>query len=134
MSAWTVDLGFIPILQLAIGKSMHWSWWQSFKFRDEVIIRTAKHQVSLPNLGKIEVCIEVNCLGATCPRPQMLAMKAFACLAPGEVMEIVSDNPSSVEALQALALNIDARYLAQQREANTWRLYLGKAPETGANE
>ena len=109
---------------------MFWLWLRGFKRRDEVILRTDVHHVVLPEVGVVEVNIEVNCVGASCPRPQILAMKAFKRLGPGEVMELISDNASSVESVVAMAFVLNARHLATLRDAQVWRVYLGKEHET----
>lgn len=106
---------------------MLWSWMRRFKLTEEVIIRVNERLVDLPQLGKtIKVSIEVNCLNASCPRPQILTIKAYQQLKPGEVMEIISDNISSVESLISLAVMLNARHLATKCDVVTWRIYLEK--------
>ena len=108
---------------------MFWVWLRRLRRRDEVIVRKDRHCVILPELGAVEISIEVNCLGASCPRPQVLAMKAFKRLAPGEVMELISDNANSVESVVAMALVMNALHLATLRDGQAWRVYLGKEYE-----
>ncbi len=103
-----------------------WSWLKSFGRGDNAISHNSGRCVTLPTIGDVNVAIHVDCRGATCPRPQMLAMKAFCCLAAGEVMEIFSDNPSSVESMQALALVLNAKFLARVHDNGAWRVYLAK--------
>ena len=105
---------------------MFWLWLRVFKRRDEVVVSRERHCVVLPDVGEIEICIEVNCIGASCPRPQVLTMKAFHRLSPGETMELISDNASSVESVVAMALVLNAHHLATLREATVWRVYLRK--------
>ena len=52
----------------------------------------------LPGIGRVRVTYVVDCMGAMCPRPQLLTMKILSQVEPGEVIEVVSDNPAAVEA------------------------------------
>lgn len=108
--------------------------WNIFKRRakqvESVIARTPGREVTLPNVGVVGVKVRVNCVGASCPRPQILALRAFEeWLEEGDVMELVSDNPSSVESLSALALVLDAYHLGTVCDDHVWRVYLGKGYE-----
>lgn len=105
---------------------MSWSWLSRLRKRDNVIVHTEGRQVVLPDVGDVTVNIQVNCLNTTCPRPQILAIKAFRRLSVGEVMELVTDNPASVESLASLALVLSARHLATLHEPDCWRIYLAK--------
>ena len=97
------------------------------KQTESVITRTPGREVTLPSVGPVPVLVQVNCVGASCPRPQILALKAYdEWLEDGDVMELVSDNPSSVESLSALALVLDAYHLGTVRGDHVWRVYLGK--------
>mgnify|MGYP001477232587 CR=1 FL=1 len=46
---------------------------------------------------RIEVARRVDCRGDSCPRPQLMTKKAVGEIAPGGVVEVFVDNPSSVE-------------------------------------
>lgn len=80
----------------------------------------------LPGIGRIVVARSIDCLGAMCPRPQLLAVKVLGQLRVGDVLEIRSDNPGAVESFPALAEALDCSFLTSVRNDGQWRLYLRK--------
>lgn len=80
----------------------------------------------LPGIGRVRVAYVVNCMGAMCPRPQLLTMKILSQVDEGEVIEVVSDNPAAVEAFPSLAETLVCSHLLTIREPACWRLYLRK--------
>jgi TusA-related sulfurtransferase len=80
----------------------------------------------LPGIGRVNVAYVVDCMGAMCPRPQLLTMKILAQVDDGEVIEVVSDNPAAVEAFPSLAESLLCTHLLTVRERECWRLYLRK--------
>jgi tRNA 2-thiouridine synthesizing protein A len=83
--------------------------------------------VDIPGLGPVCVVSSVDCLGAMCPRPQLLAMKVLGEVESGEIVEVVLDNPAAVEGFPALAQTISCTHLATVRESGCWRVYLRKS-------
>jgi TusA-related sulfurtransferase len=83
-------------------------------------------QEDLPGIGVVRISYVVDCMGAMCPRPQLLTKKVIEQVAEGEVIEIVSDNPAAVEAFPWLAETLACSYLLTLREKDRWRLYLRK--------
>lgn len=80
----------------------------------------------LPGIGRVRVAYVVDCMGAMCPRPQLLTVKILAQVGDGEVIEVVSDNPAAVEAFPSLAEAMACAHLLTVRERDCWRLYLRK--------
>lgn len=68
----------------------------------------------------------VDCLGDSCPRPQLMAKKALAEIGPSEVIEVMLDNPSSVEALPPMCPPLNARHLETVKAERCWRVYIRK--------
>ena len=89
-------------------------------------------QESLPGMGEVRIAYVVDCMGAMCPRPQLLTKKVVGQIAEGEIIEIVSDNPAAVEAFPWLAETLACTYLLTIRERDRWRLYLRKGLDGGA--
>lgn len=83
-------------------------------------------QEYLPGLGMVRVSYVVDCIGAMCPRPQMLTKKVVEQVAAGEIIEIVSDNAAVAETFTWLADTLACTYLLTMREEGRWRLYLRK--------
>lgn len=74
----------------------------------------------------IQVVRRIDCLGVSCPRPQLMTKKAIGEIAAGEIIEVVVDNPSSVEALPPMCDELDATHLETIKAPNCWRVYIRK--------
>jgi tRNA 2-thiouridine synthesizing protein A len=83
-------------------------------------------EVDLAGLGVLALVRSIDCIGAMCPRPQLLTMKVLGEVRSGEVVEVLSDNPSAVEGFPALAQALNCEYLKTVRETDYWRMYLRK--------
>jgi tRNA 2-thiouridine synthesizing protein A len=68
----------------------------------------------------------VDCIGDSCPRPQLLTRKAVAGLGAGDVVEVLVDNPTSVEALPPMCDQMAATHLATVKEPRAWKVYIRK--------
>lgn len=82
--------------------------------------------VVLEGCGPVQVHIRINCLGAVCPRPQLLTMRALDHMSDGEVLELLVDNPSSAEAIPAMGMTLGSTHLATVRDTAGWRIYVRK--------
>ena len=80
----------------------------------------------LPNGTKVAVKQQVNCLGDSCPRPQLLTRNALATAAQGDVIELLIDNPTSVEAIPPMMPGLASTHLATVRAERCWRVYVRK--------
>ena len=75
---------------------------------------SAGGEAVLSDGSRIQVARKVDCRGDSCPRPQLMTKKAVGEVGPGAVVEVMVDNPSSVEALPPMApLRGDAIRLQQ---------------------
>ncbi|MCB1759619.1 MAG: sulfurtransferase TusA family protein [Gammaproteobacteria bacterium] len=68
----------------------------------------------------------VDCIGDSCPRPQLMTKKALAAAAPGDVIEVLVDNPSSVEAIPPMLDGLGTTLLETRKSERRWELYLRK--------
>lgn len=75
---------------------------------------------------RIQLARRVDCLGVSCPRPQLMTKKAIGEIAVGGIIEVSADNPSSVEALPPLCDELDATHLETIKAPNCWRVYIRK--------
>lgn len=82
--------------------------------------------VELPDLGPVSVNVTLNCLGEQCPRPQFLAKKALRKLEKGQVLEVITDNEISVEAIPASVSDFIGVHLTTVRNNKSWKLYFEK--------
>ncbi len=83
-------------------------------------------EVVLGDGSKVTIARQVDCLGVSCPRPQLMTKKAISEVAIGEVIEVLADNPSSVEALPPMCDELDATHLETTKAPNCWRIYIRK--------
>jgi len=81
----------------------------------------------VPGHGALRIKRSADCLGAVCPRPQLLAVKLLSEVGPGDVVELVTDNPTAVEGFAPLAEILLCTLLAVVKEAGVWRIYLQKS-------
>lgn len=109
---------------------MRWLSWM-FGLTDQHEPLLAREE-DLPGIGRVRVSYVVDCMGAMCPRPQLLTMKILGLVGEGEVIEVISDNPAAVEAFPSLAEALYCTHLLTVRESDGWRLYLRKGMATPA--
>lgn len=83
-------------------------------------------EVVLGDGSKVTIARQVDCLGVSCPRPQLMTKKAISEVAIGEVIEVLADNPSSVEALPPMCDELDATHMETIKAPNCWRIYIRK--------
>lgn len=74
----------------------------------------------------VQVARRVDCRGDSCPRPQLMTKKAVSEVAPGGVVEVLVDNPSSVEALPPMCDELNATHLETIKDPACWRVYIQK--------
>lgn len=56
----------------------------------------------------------------------MVTMHTLEEMHQGEILELVSDNPTTVETIPALAMVLFCKHLATVHEDNGWRIYIQK--------
>lgn len=101
-------------------------WFGRRRKRPAAGLRREVRSVTLRELGAIDVHVTVDCLGAVCPRPQLLTMKAIDQMRDGEVLELLIDNPSSAEAIPAMGMTLGSTHLATVKDEQGWRIYVRK--------
>lgn len=72
----------------------------------------------------IKVARKVDCLGVSCPRPQLMTKKAVGEVGTGEVVEVMVDNPTSVEALPPLCDELGATHVETVKAPNCWHIFI----------
>ncbi|MCW8835030.1 MAG: sulfurtransferase TusA family protein [Rhodospirillales bacterium] len=68
----------------------------------------------------------VDCIGDSCPRPQLMTKKALNEAAPGDVIEVLVDNPSSTEAIPPMMNDLGASHLETIKAERCWEIYVQK--------
>ena len=82
--------------------------------------------VTLSSGEVVSIKTKVDCIGDSCPRPQLMTKKAVGQLGSGEVVEVMIDNPTSVEALPPMCNEMDATHLETVTEGRCWKVYIRK--------
>lgn len=62
----------------------------------------------------------VDCIGDSCPRPQLMTKKAIAKASSGDVIEVRVDNSTSMEAIPPMMPGLNARHLGTVKVGNYW--------------
>jgi TusA-related sulfurtransferase len=92
----------------------------------EVVVNRELHQVDLPGGEQVQITHTADCMGAACPRPQLITMRMLESMQEGDVLELVSDNPTTVETIPALTMVTSSRHLATVHTESGWRIYIRK--------
>ena len=66
----------------------------------------------------------VNVLGDSCPRPQLMTKKALAKAKPGDVIEVMVDNPTSMEAIPPMMPELKGSHLGTLKAERHWRVFV----------
>ena len=83
-------------------------------------------EVTLSDGTSFSLTQQVDCLGDSCPRPQMMTKKALTSAQTDDVVEITVDNPSSMEAVPPMGPQLGATHLETVTENNCWKIYMRK--------
>ncbi|MCS7101606.1 MAG: sulfurtransferase TusA family protein [Burkholderiaceae bacterium] len=81
-------------------------------------------QVRLADGRLLTVARQVDCRGDSCPRPQLMTKRALSEVAPGAVIDVLVDNPTSMEALPPLADELGAAYLETVKDGAFWHVLI----------
>jgi len=82
--------------------------------------------VALSTGETVSLAQQIDCLGDSCPRPQLLTKKALTAAAPNDVVGILVDNPTSMEALPPLCESLSATHLETLTAAKGWHVVIRK--------
>lgn len=83
-------------------------------------------EVTLSDGNTYAISEVVDCLGDSCPRPQLMTKKAVKNSSSGDVIEVLIDNPSSMEAIPPLMVDIGAAHLETIKADRCWEVYVRK--------
>ena len=82
--------------------------------------------VTLSDGQTYEISTQVDCLGDSCPRPQLATKKAVSNAASAQVVEVLVDNPTSMEALPPMCPGLAATHLETVSKDRGWHVYIQK--------
>jgi len=97
-----------------------------FSKKPKATASNAEHEAKLEDGTMVTVNSIVDCLGDSCPRPQLMTKAALAKAQPGDIVEIQIDNPTSVEAIPPMMPDLAAKHLGTIRKDRYWQVLLQK--------
>ena len=84
-------------------------WWRRIMGREVRQELPPPQEVVLPGAGQTRVAQSVDCLGASCPRPQLLAMKVMVCRLHGAKV-LVAPLPAIAAELSVVLPNVTSQW------------------------
>jgi tRNA 2-thiouridine synthesizing protein A len=82
--------------------------------------------VTLEDGSTVAVSQVVDCLGDSCPRPQLMTKKAMSKAGAGDVIEVKIDNPTSMEAIPPMMPELAGTHLGTIKTDRYWRVIVRK--------
>ena len=82
--------------------------------------------VTLDSGETVIVATVVDCIGDSCPRPQLFTRSALGKASPGDVIEVKVDNPTSMEALPPIIAENGGAHLGTLRQSRHWQVMMRK--------
>ena len=82
--------------------------------------------VEIPDYGCLYVVRSLNFIGETCLRTNMVTKQALTEVKRGDIIEIVTDNLSSIETIHFMSPNYSGTHLVTYRGAKSWKVYVQK--------
>ncbi len=89
-------------------------------------IEVGEREVELPGHFRLKIAVSLNFIGDTCLRTNLVTKKALAYSLDGDVIAIITDNPSSAETIPFMLPDYDCVHLATIHEVEYWKIYIGK--------
>lgn len=83
-------------------------------------------EATLSDGTRVQLAQRVDCIGDSCPRPQLMTKKALGSVKPADVIEVLVDNPSSMEAIPPMLADLDATHLETIKRERCWEIYIRK--------
>lgn len=81
-------------------------------------------KVTLENGEALDVSTVVDCIGDSCPRPQLMTKSAIGKANAGDIIEVDVDNPTSMEALPPIIKESGGTHLGTVRQPRHWQVVL----------
>lgn len=84
------------------------------------------NQATLEDGSTVDINVSVDCIGDSCPRPQLMTKVALGKAGPGDTIEVKIDNPTSMEAIPPMLPDLHASHLATIRKDRYWQVLVRK--------
>lgn len=86
----------------------------------------SSYETELEDGTKVQVKDVVDCIGDSCPRPQLMTKAAMAKAQSGDTIEVKIDNSTSVEAIPPMMPDLGGTHLGTMRKDRYWQVLLRK--------
>jgi tRNA 2-thiouridine synthesizing protein A len=86
----------------------------------------AAENITLSSGETLAINQVIDCLGDSCPRPQLMTKKAMAQAAAGDVIEVRIDNPTSMEAIPPMMPELHGTHLETIKKDRYWQIIVRK--------
>tara|TARA_Y100001935_G_scaffold107713_1_gene89366 strand:+ start:9273 stop:9587 length:315 start_codon:yes stop_codon:yes gene_type:complete len=96
------------------------------KNKSEEAAENQIENIVLDNGDEYQTDTIVNCLGFSCPRPQLMSKAAAAKAKSDGIICIKVDNPTSMESLQTMESELDCSFIGTLFSDNSWKVLMRK--------
>lgn len=96
------------------------------KNRKQAATEAVEKVVALSGGEQVSIKQVVDCVGDSCPRPQLMTKKALGQVGSGDVIEVLVDNSSSMEALPPMCPELGASHLETLVGERCWQVVIRK--------
>ena len=83
-------------------------------------------EVTLEDGQTHQISQVIDCIGDSCPRPQLMTKKALSGAAAGDVIEVRIDNPTSMEAIPPMMPELSSVHLGTVKADRYWRVIVSR--------
>lgn len=90
----------------------------------------AERHAEIPGHGLLNLALSLDFMGDTCLRTNLVTKRALAEVPDGAIIEIVTDNLSSVETIPFMSPNYDGVHLATVHAQSCWKIYIRKGVDS----
>lgn len=80
----------------------------------------------MPNKTKIQ---QLDTLGLRCPEPVMVIRKTVRKLQPGELLEVIADDPATTRDIPSFCRFMDHQLIEANIETIPYRYFIKKGPK-----
>jgi TusA-related sulfurtransferase len=88
-----------------------------------------ERSAEVPGHGRLTLRLSLDFMGDTCLRTNLVTKRALAEVPDGAVIEIVTDNLSSVETIPFMSPNYNGTHLATVHADSCWKIYIRKGDD-----
>ena len=97
-----------------------------FSKKEKTEESSSAYEAQLEDGTTIQVSNVVDCLGDSCPRPQLMTKAAMGKAQSGDNVEVRIDNSTSVEAIPPMMDDLGGTHLATIKKDRYWQVLLQK--------